>query len=99
MASSLQLTIQTIQDIHLLEPANFHYKVTSINTKLTHLFMLALLVSHQLSKQEKLQHTLTIYSKICQPEVWAQWVRAHVDDFDLGSLHQCQTQINQAQRK
>ena len=99
MASSLQLTIQTIRNIQALEPSDFDYKVSAINTKLTHLFMLAASVNRQLTSEEKIQHTLTIYSKIKQPEAWAQWVRNKVDAFDEATLTSCQTLMNQGALK
>jgi hypothetical protein len=99
MASSLQLTIQTIQNIQALDPSEFEYKISSINTRLVHLFMLASSINRQLSEPEKIQHTLTIYSKIKQPEAWAQWVRNKVEDFDDEKLTTCQALMNSASLK
>jgi hypothetical protein len=98
MASSLQLTIQAVQDIHTLEPADFAYKVTAINTRLIHLFMLAASVNRTLSEPEKIMHTLTVYKKIKQPEAWAEWIRARVRDYDNGTLLLCQPLMNEGQR-
>jgi hypothetical protein len=99
MASSLQLTIQTVQDIQALEPADFQYKIALLNTRLTHLFMLAASVNRQMSEEEKLQHTLTIYCKIKQPEAWAQWVRNKIEAFDENQLLSCQELMNSASLK
>jgi hypothetical protein len=99
MASSLQLTIQTIQQIQALDPSDFDYKISGINTRLVHLFLLASSVNRQLSEQEKIQHTLTTYAKIKQPEAWAQWVRAKVDAFDENQLTASQALMNAATLK
>jgi hypothetical protein len=82
LASSLQLTIKTISDIQALDPVDFHYKITNINTKLTHYFILASSGSRSLSEAEKIQHTLSTYAKIKQPESWAQWTRNKIHAFD-----------------
>ena len=37
-----------------------------------------------------------MYSKILQPEVWAQWVRNKVDAFEDGNVTNCQDFMNSA---
>ena len=99
LASSLQLTIKTISDIQSLDPADFKFKITNINTKLTHYFILASSGSRSLSEPEKLQHILSTYAKIKQPESWAQWTRTKIDAFDDGSLTVSQKLMNDATLK
>jgi hypothetical protein len=99
LASSLQLTIKTISDIQALDPADCQFKITTINTKLTHYFILASSGSRSLSEPEKLQHTLSTYAKIKQPEAWAQWTRTQIDSFDDGTLTSCQKLMNSATLK
>jgi hypothetical protein len=96
LALSLQLTIKTVADIQALDPADFKFKITSINTKLTHYFILASSGSRPLSEPEKLQHTLSTYAKIKQPDSWAQWTRAKIDSFDDNLLTTCQKLMNEA---
>jgi len=45
---------------------------------------------------ERINHTLNVYSKILQPEIWAQWVRNKVDQFEEGSITVCQDFMNSA---
>jgi len=33
---------------------------------------------------ERINHTLNVYSKILQPEIWVQWARNKVDQFEEG---------------
>jgi hypothetical protein len=99
LASSLQLTIKTITDIQALDPVDFKFSIAAINTKLTHYFILASSSTRALSEAEKLQHTLTVYAKIKQPESWAQWIRTNIDAFNDNSLTVCQTLMNAAALK
>jgi hypothetical protein len=52
-----------------------------------------------LTQEERIQHTLTAYACIKQPELWAQWVRNQVDNFDGGLLTNCQAFMNAASLK
>jgi hypothetical protein len=63
------------------------------------LFVLATTASRALPDAERIQHLLTAYARIRQPEEWAQWVRNQVDEFDKGSLIHCQTFMNEAALK
>ena len=58
--------------------------------------MLATTNTRELLDAEKIQHTLNVYNKIKQPEIWAQWVRNQVDLFEEGSITVCQTFMNKA---
>jgi hypothetical protein len=99
LASSLQLTIKTISNIQALAPADCQFKVSTINTKLTHYFILASSGNRSLTEAEKIQHTLSTYAKIKQPESWAQWTRTKIDAFDDGTLSTCQQLMNDATMK
>jgi hypothetical protein len=99
LASSLQLTIKTVADIQALDPVDFKFNITAINTKLTHYFILASSGSRPLSESEKLQHTLSTYAKIKQPDSWAQWTRAKIDAFDENNLTTSQKLMNDATLK
>jgi hypothetical protein len=67
-----------------------------INTKLIHLFVLATTRDRTLQDAKKIQHTIHVYSRIQQPELWAQWVRNQVDAFDEGRITVCQAFMNSA---
>jgi hypothetical protein len=99
IAASLQLSIMSFNQIVTFDPASCKFNIPQMNTKLTNLFMLATTNDRVLSAAEKIQHTLTAYSRIKQPEQWAQWVRAKVDQFDDGTLNNCQTFMNSAALK
>lgn len=95
LGPSLQLTFKTLSGILALNPADFGYKIPTINTKLSHFFIL--LASYgrgPITEAEKMQHTFTIYAKIKQPASWAQWTRLKMNDFDSGALTNCQSLMN-----
>ena len=46
------------------------------------LFVLCTTQNCILDNNKHIQHTLNIYSKIKQPEMWAQWTRTKVSQFD-----------------
>ena len=58
--------------------------------------MLATTNARKLLDAEKIQHTIDVYKKIKQTEIWAQWVRNQVDLFEEGSITVCQTFMNKA---
>ena len=43
-------------------------------------------ISFEFRADSLIQHVLNVYSKIVQPELWAQWVRNKTDDFDSGAF-------------
>lgn len=96
MASSLQLSIQSFSQLQNLDPSDFEFNISRVNTKLNHLFVLATTGQRQLGEPEKIVHTLTCYDRIKQPEQWAQWVRNKVDRFEDGDIDNCQALMNQA---
>jgi hypothetical protein len=99
IAASLQLSMMSFNQIITFDPATCNFNIPVINTKLTNLFMLATTNERDLSSAEKIQHLLTAYNRIKQPEDWAQWVRAKLDAFDEGTLTNCQTFMNAAALK
>jgi hypothetical protein len=96
MAASLQLSMLSFQQILEFNPAEHNYNVSTMNTKLNHLFVLATTRQRVLSQPERIQHTLTAYARIKQPELWAQWVRTQTDNFDDGLITDCQSFMNSA---
>ena len=94
--SSLQLSNMSLQQILIFNPANSDFQIPNINTELISLFTLATTQNRTLDQSEQIQHTLNAYSKILQPELWAQWIRNQVEKFDAGSITNCQTFMNEA---
>ena len=94
--SSLQLSMLAFRQILDFDPAVHEFKIATINTKLNHLFVLATTPHRRLEDLERISHTLNAYSRIKQPEMWAQWVRNQVDNYDQGMIVNCQDFMNQA---
>ena len=94
--SSIQLSIASLQQIIDYNPADDNFEISTINTKLTNLFILATTNTRMLKDAERIQHTLNVYSKILQPEIWAQWVQDKMDAFDEGNITACQDFMNSA---
>lgn len=86
VTSSLQLSMISLQSILTFAPADYNFNVSSINTQLNHLFVLATTRDRQLSEGERLQHTLTAYSRILQPDDWASWIKPLRELFDNQSV-------------
>ena len=66
---------------------------------MNHLFVLATTGQRILGEPERIQHTLTTYSHIKQPEEWAQWVRLQIDRFEEGIIQNAQSFMNSAALK
>jgi len=94
--SSLQRSILSFNNIMNFNPINYCFNIPSINRKLVHRFVLATTATRRLIESKRIQHTLTVYGKILQPEVWAQWVRAQVDSFEEVKIVKCQDFMNSA---
>ena len=92
--SSLQLSMMSFNQILQFDPALHQFKVPTINKTLNHLFVLATTSTRTLDDPERIQHTLTVYQQICQPEIWAQWVRNQVDAFEQGTILISQSFMN-----
>ena len=76
--SSLQLSLLSFNNILNFNPVDHGFNIPILNSKLFHLFVLATTSTRTLLDSERIQHTLNVYGKILQPEVWAQWVWAKV---------------------
>ena len=97
--ASLQLSMLSFQNILEFNPFDWDFNIPTINGKLIHLFTLATTQSRALDESERIQHTLNVYSKILQPEMWAQWVRNKIDSFEEGGITVCQDFMNTATMK
>ena len=60
----------------------YNYFITTINTKLTHMFLLVLTTTRVFDNAEQIQYTLTMYGHINQPDAWYSWVLIKTDDFE-----------------
>ena len=94
--ASMQLSNMSLTAILEFNPLELKFNIPKINTKLSELFVLATTQTRKLDDQERIQHTLNTYSKILQPEIWAQWVRNHVNSFEEGKITVCQDLMNTA---
>ena len=94
--SSLQLSLLAFSNILEFNPVDYKFEVPTINTKLTQLFTLATTQHRTLNELERIQHVLNVYSKIMQPELWAQWVRNKIDEFEDGTITNAQDFMNSA---
>ena len=68
VGASLQLSMGLFKRILEFNPSDNGLNITAINTKLNHMFVLASIGKHTLRKPEHIQHTLTPYTCIKQPE-------------------------------
>ena len=96
MAASLQLLMLSFKQLLKFYPSSCNFNISAVNTKIKHLFVLATTVQHHLGELEKIQHTITAYSQIKQPETWAAWVRLQNDRFEEGLTTNCQAFMNSA---
>ena len=94
--SFVQLTLISLENILSFNLFDCKFHIPTINTKLINLFGLATTRTRVLDDSERIQHTLNVYSKILQPEVWAQWVRSKIDSFEDGNITVCQDFMNSA---
>ena len=94
--SSVQLSNLSLQQILEFDPARLDFDIPNINTSLVSLFVLATTQNRKLDQSERIQHTLNAYSKILQPEPWAQWTRNRIDDFESDAINDCQALMNSA---
>lgn len=94
--SSLQLSMLSFNNILTFNPHDYKFNIPVINNKLQHYFVLSTTSTRTLLDSEKIQHLLTVYGKILQPETWAQWVRNQVDAFEEGKITEVQSFMNKA---
>lgn len=99
MASAIQLSMIASKNILEFDPAEHRFHIPTINTQLNHLFVLATTANRTLHNSERLQHIITVYSRIKQPESWAQWVRIQIDRIEDGTVTVPQDFMNSAALK
>ena len=73
--ASYQLSLLSFDNILSFNPFDHDFNIPTINTELINLFTLATTQHRTLDDSERIQKTLSTYSKINQPEAWAQWAR------------------------
>ena len=99
MVVFLQLSMDSFKRILDFNLTYHGFKITSINTKLNHIFVLATTGQHTLGESERIKHTLTAYACINQPEEKTQWVRLQIDRFEEGLVPNAQSLMNSAALK
>ena len=82
----LQLSTILFQNILNVDSSEYKFNILILNGKLINLFVLITTQTRSLLALEHIQHTIIVYSKILQPEAWAQWVRSKVDSFEDGNI-------------
>jgi len=92
--ASLQLSMISFNNILHFNSALHKFSIPTIKSKLINLVMLATTNTREFLDAEKIQHTINVYNKIKQPEIWAQWVRNQVDQFEEVKVAVCQTFMN-----
>ena len=96
MAASLQLSMLSFNQLLEFDLASCDFKISAVNTKINHLFVLATISQRHLRDLEKIQHTITAYAQIKQPEKWAAWVRLQIDQFEEVLMTNCQAFMKSA---
>ena len=96
MAAPLQFSMDSFKRILEFDPADHGFNITSINTKLNHLLVLATTGQHTLGNPERIQYTLAAYARINHPEERAQWVCLQIDQFEEGLIPNTQSFMNTA---
>ena len=88
--ASMQLSMLSIQNILNFDVTEHNFDIPTINSKLCNLFTLATSSTRTLAESERIQHTLSAYSNILQPDTWARRVGTKVDLFEEGKITKCQ---------
>lgn len=91
--ASVQLSLMSLNSILEFNPLNLKFNIPRINTKLSHLFVLATTRTRTLDHNE---HNLNAYCILLQPEIWAQWVWNKEDSFKDGIITNCKDFMNSA---
>lgn len=99
ITSSLHLSVTAFQEILELDPGAYKFHIPTINSKLLHLFVLATTPHRQVQDQERIQHTVTVYARIQQPQSWATWVAHQIDRIEEGNINNHQDFMNSAALK
>ena len=97
--ASVQLSMLSFQHILNFDITEHNFDIPTINSKPCNLFTLATSSTRTLAESERIQHALSAYSKILQPDTWARWVGTKVYLFEEGKLTQCQDFMNLATMK
>ena len=96
MTASLQLSMLSFKQLLEFDPASCNFNISAVNTKINHLFVLATASQGHLSDLENIDHTITAYAQIKQPETWATWVRLQIYRFEEGLTTNCQAFMKSA---
>ena len=99
ITSSIHLSVTAFQEILEFSPEVHNYHIPTINTKLLHLFVLATTPHRQVGQPERIQHTVTVYGRIQQPQSWATWVSHQIDRIEEGAITNHQDFMNAAALK
>ena len=91
--------MSAFRNILNFDPKDHNFHILTINTKLNHLFALAMMSSQTWSKEECLHHIVTTYSRIQQPKSWAQWGCNQIDSIEDQRVTDPQDFMNQAALK
>ena len=94
MSASLKLSMDSFKRILEFDPAIYSFNISSVNTKLNHQFVLATTGQRILGELYCIQHTITDYSCIKQPEEWAQWIHLQIDRFEEDPVVNSQSFMN-----
>ena len=97
--NSLNMAIQAMTEIQTFDPAAHQYSIPNINTAFKRLFILATTGTRAIPDREKIQHVLTAYKRIKQPDDWARWVQIQTEAFEARNILFCQTFMNDAALK
>ena len=82
VAASTLLSIQALDDLQSLEPAEFLFSLPALNARINSLFTLATTNARTLSDGERMQMVLRIYRRIRQPAAWCTWVSNRSEALD-----------------
>ena len=94
--ASFQPSILSFNQITSLLPSTYDYVIPKINTKITHMFLLARTPTHVLDDAGDIQLILTVYGRIKQPAVWYLWFLTKNNYFEDGYISICQSFMKQA---
>lgn len=94
--ASMQLINISFLNITNFSPMDYTCNTPLVNKKIINLFILATTSTRTLLPLERINHTLNMYGKMLQPEMWAQWVRSKVDIFEEGKITNYQDSMNSA---
>lgn len=97
--SSMTLSFNSIDKLMRLDPADYDFVIPDINQALCQLILLATTPQRPFPEPEQIQHAITAYQRIKQPELWAHWVRDQMEQHQRGALTSIQSFLNSAVNK